>query len=401
MKTLLDFSEILNLYGIRCKLPEKHKNKNKLNKKIISDFFDLNKNILKSQFIHPNFMIKLRLNLYISNFYKKKNKGKIRYFFDIDNKAFEIKFYIYAWDKIYQELYNSKDKIVVNEYKKLLVNDSGLLNLDIEKNTSSTIINHRNYSYRLDGIFKLKKINICIEIMENHHIKKDEMDFSRSLKDALTECTFKEKNKGFCILSFWEFKLKDSNYLEIFCKYLLNLAYTFNVTEKKFVINKLYETFKNINISKAIYNSHKNKKLYTINFKQFFNNLLKEKETKILYNELFSNSQIIENNNLCDSDDDDLDNFSINDLEIDSSEDFIIDKKGDNIDNTLLNFYSFQDCLNFIIYSNKFDKNTRKNIKDTRDDILNKLIESYKEIFKLQKQFLLFGNKIDSDKTFF
>tara|TARA_B110000908_G_C10267943_1_gene466652 strand:+ start:8318 stop:9505 length:1188 start_codon:yes stop_codon:yes gene_type:complete len=390
----LEFSQIFINYSCRINLPINIK---KIDTHTLMNIFNKNKQLFSNQWVHPNIFIELKNKKLIDSMYSMKvYKRKIKYYIKIDKQSFEIRFYIFFWIRWYDYIKKITD---TSEYKKYIlkyiISDKGFINLNIEKTTSSTIINHKSRRFRLDGIFNFPKINICIEIMEEHHNIKDETDLARPLKDVMTEATFKDDNKMFLMINIWEYKMKNKKYVKKVNDFIIEKIYLAHITEKEFVIRELMKTFNDRYIAKSIYMSHKKKDKPVIHFLKFFNTIIEDISD---VNKLFK--LFIEYNIVDEESDDDLSGLESDNI-VDEEITEIKSLSSNKIEDCKINFSGFQDCFGIIIYNNDFDISIRKKCKATRDDILNKLINSYKTIFKKQREFLIHGSKIDSNKNYF
>ena len=159
-------------------------------------------------------------------------------------------------------------------FHKNFISDDGFKNLKIEMNTEKVYFDGSYKYYRIDGLFNSDKLSIAFEINENHHLKKDLMDLARPVKESLSEIKFSEKDKIYRFLTIWEYKLiqkskRNKKYLDNLLDNLIDLIYISHVSEKRYVVNRLDKVFNMKDLSRTIYKSHKNKKIFSIDFKKF------------------------------------------------------------------------------------------------------------------------------------
>ena len=383
-----------------------YENNKKITKKNICDFFSKNKKILDDQWVHPNFVISLFNQKLITNT-SVVTKGKRNiYYIHVGSKKFKTRFYVYFWFNLYKS-FLKKDKIedLKKEiFHKNFISENGFENLKIEMNTEKVYFDGSFKYYRIDGLFNSDKLSIAFEINENHHLKKDLMDLARPVKESLSEIKFSEKDKIYRFLTIWEYKLiqkskRNKKYLDNLLDNLIDLIYISHVSEKRYVVNRLDKVFNMKDLSRTIYKSHKNKKIFSIDFKKFFSKIVQKDELPIAFQTIKDHQDKI--NKFLQNDESDCDLEFSDDDEEEVISDNISKKeyiKGNNINNAKLNFLGLNTTLALLVNPSIFSIQTVIQVEKTHNDILDCLVNSYKEIYKEQKKYINSKTSIDSDK---
>ncbi len=379
-----------------------YENNQKITKKNLCSFFSKNKKVLDDQWVHPNLVISLYINKLITNITVVTKKRNI-YYVHVGSKKFKTRFYIYFWFNLYKhfiqkdEVENLKKEI----FKKNFISNNGFKNLKIELNTEKIYFDGSTKYYRIDGLFCSDKLSIAFEINENHHLKKDFLDLARPVKESLSEIKFSEKDKIYRFITIWEYKLvkksrSNKKYLDSLLDNLVNLIYISHVSEKKYVINRLKQVFNIEELAKAIYKSHKDKKNFLINFQMFFKKIVTESELPKVFNTIIEyQSKINYHLKKDDSDIDFTDEENEEILDISTDREYI---KGNTIDKAKLNFRGLDTCLALLVNPLLFSIETVLQAEKTHNDVLDCLVNSYKEIYKEQKKYINGNTSIDSDK---